>query len=429
MRADERPHVSGRRSDAQLHAVPAGRRVRAGVAVERAVHDRDVEDGAMSRARQHRRAEDVGAVAADRRPARASRARSRHSAGRAERRARLRRDRRRRIGAPSGRARGVVHRRHGHRQAHHGARGPEEVFDGARRQVAGADLRRCRFRPRARRVAVHDLLDQRRALHGRLAHLRAAHDLRPLRAGVRAAREPAGGGRPGRSGDAARRDDHAPALGEGDRLYPPRRAGGRARRRGRRASAGGPRRPSAQRQLRAADRVRRRRQPDAHRAGGDLRAGRVPDSVRRRGRRVAARQRDQLRPGVLPLDPGRRQGASARARDRGRDGVRQQPERARPAPAVRRREGVGHRPRGRRVQLRGVRRDQERLHLDGLASHSALGRVTGRRAPRFAAPEQETSRWANCPSPRRSRTCRRCTCPSCRAGITAVATRRFAATG
>ena len=67
----------------------------AGVAVERAVHDRDVEDGAVPRARQHGRAEDVGTVAADGGPARPPRARSRHSAGRAERRAGLWRDGRR----------------------------------------------------------------------------------------------------------------------------------------------------------------------------------------------------------------------------------------------------------------------------------------------------------------------------------------------
>ena len=128
----------------------------AGVAVERAVHDRDVEDGAVPRARQHGRAEDVGTVAADGGPARPPRARSRHSAGRAERRAGLWRDGRRCTRAPPGRARGVVHRRHGDRQADHGACRSQEVFDGTRRQVAGADLRRCRFRPRARRVAVHD---------------------------------------------------------------------------------------------------------------------------------------------------------------------------------------------------------------------------------------------------------------------------------
>ena len=46
-------------SDAQLHAVPPGRRVRADLAVERAVHDRDVEDRAVPRARQHRGAQDV----------------------------------------------------------------------------------------------------------------------------------------------------------------------------------------------------------------------------------------------------------------------------------------------------------------------------------------------------------------------------------
>jgi len=50
----------------ELHAVPPGRRVRADLAVERAVHDRHLEDRALPGVRQHRGAEDERAVAAER---------------------------------------------------------------------------------------------------------------------------------------------------------------------------------------------------------------------------------------------------------------------------------------------------------------------------------------------------------------------------
>lgn len=314
--ADERAQLSGRRPDAELHAISAGGRVRARVAVERAVHDRDVEDRAVPRARQHRGAEDVGALAAHGRPARPPRARGGHPGRRAQRRAGLRRDGGRRARAASGRARGVVYGRHGDGQADHGARGPEEILDGAGRQVARADLRRRRFRPRARRVALHDLLDQRRALHRGLADLRAAHDLRQVRRGVRAAREQPDRRRSGRREHAGGLDDHARALGKSDGLCPARRRGGRAARGRRPGQAGESPRASRERQFRAAERVRRRRQPDADRAGRDLRAGRVPDSVRRRGRRAASCQRHGLRSRVVPVDARRRPRAPARAASR-----------------------------------------------------------------------------------------------------------------
>ena len=98
--ADERQDLPGRRQDAQLHAGAAGGGVRAGVAVERAVHDRHLENRALPGAGQHRGAEDVRTVAADRRsPGRAG-AGGRHSGRGAERGAGLRRHRRRRAGAP-----------------------------------------------------------------------------------------------------------------------------------------------------------------------------------------------------------------------------------------------------------------------------------------------------------------------------------------
>jgi 5-carboxymethyl-2-hydroxymuconic-semialdehyde dehydrogenase len=47
------------------------------------------------------------------------------------------------------------------------------------------DLRRCRHGPGARRRHLHDLLEQRRTLHGRVAHLRSEVDLRRVRREVR----------------------------------------------------------------------------------------------------------------------------------------------------------------------------------------------------------------------------------------------------
>ncbi len=60
--------------------------------------------------------------------------------------------------------------------------------------------------------------------------------------------------------------------------------------------------------------------------------------------------------------------------DRGRHVLRQQPERARPAPAVRRHQGVGHRPRRRDLELRGLPRAEEHLRQPRQPPHSALGR-------------------------------------------------------
>ena len=129
----------------------------------------------------------------------------------------------------------------------------------------------------------------------------------------------------------------------------------------------------APRQLRQADRVRRRRQPHAHRAGRDLRPGGLPDPVQRRGRRDRAGQRHPLRPVELRLDREHRPRAPRRRGHRGRHVLRQQPERARPAPALRRHQGQRHRARRRHLELRGVPRAEERRGVAGLAPHSALG--------------------------------------------------------
>jgi 5-carboxymethyl-2-hydroxymuconic-semialdehyde dehydrogenase len=102
--------------------------------VERALHDGHLEGRALPGLRQHRGAEDERAVAAHGRAPGRTGAGSRHSAGRAEHRARLRQAGRRAAGGPPGRARHFVHRLHRHRQPHRQERGPEEVQHGAGRQ-------------------------------------------------------------------------------------------------------------------------------------------------------------------------------------------------------------------------------------------------------------------------------------------------------
>ncbi len=65
------------------------------------------------------------------------------------------------------------------------AAGPEEIQHGARREEPVCGFRGCRSGTRARRGCVHDLFQQRRALHGRVPDSRAAFHLcrfrQPLR--------------------------------------------------------------------------------------------------------------------------------------------------------------------------------------------------------------------------------------------------------
>ena len=67
----------------------------------------------------------------------------------------------------------------------------EEVQHGTRRQEPVRDLRRRRLRARARCGDLHDLQEQRRTLHGRLAHPGAEVHLRRVRAALRRARRSA----------------------------------------------------------------------------------------------------------------------------------------------------------------------------------------------------------------------------------------------
>jgi 3,4-dihydroxyphenylacetate 2,3-dioxygenase len=85
---------------------------------------------------------------------------------------------------------------------------------------------------------------------------------------------------------------------------------------------------------------------------------------------------DTLRPVQLRLDREHRPRAPRRRGGRSRHVLRQQPERARPAPAVRRHQGVGHRPRRRHLELRGVPGAEEHRGVAGFTPHPALGCLT-----------------------------------------------------
>jgi 5-carboxymethyl-2-hydroxymuconic-semialdehyde dehydrogenase len=136
---------------------------------------------------------------------------------------------------------------------------------------------------RARRRGLHDFLQQRRALHRGLAHPGAAIDLRDFveKFAERAKRITVG--------DPLDEKTIIGPMISPEHLAKVRRYIELGPKEGATLLCGGvDSRPSsrgaAQGQFRQAHRVRRRRQPHAHRAGRDLRAGRLPDSVQGRGR-------------------------------------------------------------------------------------------------------------------------------------------------
>ena len=85
-------------------------------------------------------------------------------------------------------------------------------------------------------------------------------------------------------------------------------------------------------------------------------------AVRRRGRGDRARERDRLRPGGDRLHRRPGAGAARLGAARRRHGLGQLLLRPRSERAVRRLARLGHRPRGRRLELRFLRRREERLH-------------------------------------------------------------------
>ena len=348
-------------------------------------------------------------------------ARGGRPAGRPQRRARLRPHGRRGARPASGRARDLVHRQHRDRQPHRaGARGSRNSrWNWAARARSSSST--TRDWERALDAAVFMIFSnngERCTAGSRILVQRSIYDR--VRAGVRARASRIARRRPDGRGDDRRADDLARSTWP--RCAATSRWAARRARRWSRAASTRRRCPRsvAQRQLRAADGVRRRAQRHEDRAGRDLRPGRVPDPVRRRGGRRAHRQRHRAtgcRRYVWTENLGR---AHRVARGhRGGHVLRQQPERARPAAAVRRHQGVGHRPRGRHVELRGVPRAQERLRVAGRPSDSALGRASSAQGGR---------RWASSRWPPRSRTCRRCTCRSCPGRTRAAGRRRSTAT-
>ena len=167
-------------------------------------------------------------VSAHRAVARGNLSRSRIAGGRAQCRARLRRRRRQGADRASRHQGDRLCRRKRHRLRDHAAgRGDAEARAfRTRRQESGDRVRRCRYRPRARCLPVHDLLAERRALH--LVQPRAGRglDLRRVRQARRRARQEDQGRPSARCRDRDRPADPSAPCREGAELCQ-RRARGR----------------------------------------------------------------------------------------------------------------------------------------------------------------------------------------------------------
>ena len=193
---------------------------------------------------------------------------------------------------PSRRRQDLVHRLVGRGQADRRAvrRAAQALHARAGREVGGDHPRRRRPRRDHGEPAAERHHEQRAGVHRPDPHPRPAE---PLRRGGRG---------PGRAGQG--HDGRGPAR-PGDRGRPARRRPPARPRRGlpaQRPGRGGEsrrrRRPAGrlrQGLLRRADGLRRRRQQDEDRPGGDLRAGARRHPLRRRRRRGRHRQRLQLR--------------------------------------------------------------------------------------------------------------------------------------
>ena len=106
----------------------------------------------------------------------------------------------------------------------------------------------------------------------------------------------------------------------------------------------------------------------------DLRAGGARGAVHHRGRRRPLGQRHRVRAGLLRVHPRPEPRAAGQRGTRGRDGRPQPRHRVRPGGAVRRREAVGHRPRGRARRAPGVHRDEIYRHQLVTRSRALRGR-------------------------------------------------------
>ena len=238
------------------------------------------------------------------------------------------------------------------------------------------DLRRRRPRARARRRGVHDLLEQRRALHRRLAHPGARS--RSTRSSCK------------RFVERAKRITVGDPLDEKTIVGPMISQGHLEKVRsyialgseeGATLLCGGLDAPALPEALRQGNFVLPTVFADVDnrmRIAQEEIFGPVACLIPFDGEADAIAQANDIAYGLSSYvwTRGPRPRPSRRRGDRGRDVLRQQPERARPAPAVRRHQGLGHRPRGRHLELRGVLRAEERLRVDHRPPHSALGRVT-----------------------------------------------------
>ncbi len=170
--------LHARRAVSRLHVAGPGRRRRPDHPLELPAADGGVEARSGPHLRRDRRAQAGRADTAVGPATRRARARGRHPAGSGQRRAGLRRDRRRRAGGAPRRRQGGVHRLDRGRQAHPAGRGrqPEEGVTGARRQVAEHRVRRRRPRDGDPGRGQRDLLQPRPVLLRRLAAVcRRAH--------------------------------------------------------------------------------------------------------------------------------------------------------------------------------------------------------------------------------------------------------------
>ena len=113
-----------------------------------------------------------------------------------------------------------------------------------------------------------------------------------------------------------------------------------------------------------ADRAGERERRRAAAQGGDLRPGRAGDRVRRRGRGDRGRQRHRVRPRLLRLHVGHQARVPRLREARDRHDRPQPGPRVQPGGAVRRRQGVRLRPRGRRRGHPRVPGDQVRRDGD-----------------------------------------------------------------
>ncbi|MNX99823.1 hypothetical protein D3C86_1322900 [compost metagenome] len=224
--ARRRHPAAGQAGPVCLHRARSHGRGRRDHSVEQpAVPDRD-QTGSGTRRRQHHRDQAVGTRLGDHSRTGPVGTGSRDSAGRGQRRHRLRPEHRRRPHPPSAGAQNRLHRRRGHGPAC-GAqqrRKLRKIVAGTGRQITEHHLRRRRPRQRDQRCDRRDLCRLRAELRVRFAVVGAGRNLRRIRrspGGTRPAhphRQPAG--RQQRNGP----DGHRAATGRG------RRFGGRCHR-------------------------------------------------------------------------------------------------------------------------------------------------------------------------------------------------------